>query len=45
MVSRGNNLYYENDLKNVSLGNDRITQSLHWGPYFPEDRSELTKVH
>lgn len=45
MVSRGNNLYYENDLKNVSLGNDHITQSLHWGPYFPEDRNELTSVH
>ena len=45
MVSRGNNLYYENDLKNVSLGNDHITQSRHWGPYFPEDRNELTKVH
>jgi len=45
MESRGNDNYRDNDEEKSSVGNDHVLQSLHWGPYFPENRHDLTEVH
>ena len=44
--SRGNDeLFSGNDKDKDHVGNKMVSQSLHWGPYYPEDGHPQTLIH
>lgn len=46
LEARGNDeLYSGDDKERDHVGNKMISQSLHWGPYYPEDGHAKTLVH